>query len=237
MNQTLLCRGVFTLECEHVAPSSGRLCHLTRLPVSLQVLPTSTTGACWERGTARWRWSWRTRRRWRRWWTGRSIKLENTPCSSASSVSSTELCHFIFTCSSDASVYGSFLCEVLEKTPLLSGSLLHFIILSVNFIISSASCSRSQFPAAFSVSLFFCLYLFLHVRHSLPALSPFLSQDHFRRSHGSLHRRVGSRQRSVLQGGLDGNLRPQCHHLPEGETDISNSDFRCYVRLLFAPSV
>lgn len=57
---------------------------------ALQVLPTSTTGACWERGTARWRWSWRTQKQWPQWWTGRNIKLENTPCSSASSASSTE---------------------------------------------------------------------------------------------------------------------------------------------------
>lgn len=48
------------------------------------------TEACWERETARWRWSWRTRRRWRRWWTGRRIRQEDTVYSFAWSASSTE---------------------------------------------------------------------------------------------------------------------------------------------------
>lgn len=60
------------------------------LILCLEVLPTSTTGACWERGTARWQWSWRTRRRWPRWWTSRRTKLESLPCSFAWSASSTE---------------------------------------------------------------------------------------------------------------------------------------------------
>lgn len=64
--------------------------------------------------------------------------------------------------------------------------------------------------------LFLSSVMFLHV----PPLG-FPSQDHSGRSHRRLHRRVGSRQRPVLQGGLDDHLRSQRHHLPEGESDVS----------------
>lgn len=88
---------VFCTKSGAAAPSAGtNWSDSSCSSVSLQVLPTSTTGACWERGTARWRWSWRTRRRWRRWWTGRSTRPGNTPCSSGSSASSTETSCWLF---------------------------------------------------------------------------------------------------------------------------------------------
>lgn len=45
-------------------------------------------------------------------------------------------------------------------------------------------------------------------------------QDHPGSSHRPLHRRVRPRQRPLLQGGLDGHLRSERHHLPEGEPDV-----------------
>lgn len=56
-------------------------------------------------------------------------------------------------------------------------------------------------------------YIFLHSLHSFP------SQDHSGSSHGSLHRCVWPHQRSLLQGDLDGYLRSERHHLPEGNPD------------------
>lgn len=163
---------------------------------SLQVLPTSTTGACWERGTARWRWSWRTRRRWRRWWTGRSTRPGNTACSSASSASSTETSWVYLVVLSNKETYVAppVTVGIFEKRLLLSCTV-------------------------YCTSLFFHHYICFLLPSRLCLTS---SQDHFGRSHRPLHRRVGPRQRPLLQGGLDGHCRSKRHHLPEGEPDITS---------------
>ena len=98
---------------------------------------------------------------------------------------------------------------------------------TVHFIIASASrFQTSQLAISCilcGVSFFWCRRCcFTHFLFSLSlSLSRSLHQDHPGRSHRSLHRRVRSSQRPLLQGGVDDHLRPQRHHLPEGQSGVS----------------